>query len=154
MFEISFVEIVLIAVISLVVLGPEKLPGAVRTAALWIGRLKRSFNSIKTEIEKEIGADEIRRQLRNEEIMAKFKHTQAQVQNTISAVKKDVDTFQKNVELEAKVAAGASNPVSDAVSTAAPEASSAIAATPASTPPQAEAGTSTRAAPEKAAPQE
>lgn len=116
MFEISFVEIVLIAVVSLVVLGPDKLPGAVRTAALWIGRLKRSFNNIKNDIEKEIGADEIRRQLRNEEIMAKYRNTQAQVQNAIASVKKDVDTFQKNVELEAKAAAGLDNASSTAES--------------------------------------
>lgn len=106
MFDIGLQEIILIGVVALVVLGPEKMPGAVRTVALMIGRLKRSFNALKTEIEKEVGADDIRRQLRNEEIMAKFKHTQAQVQNSISSVKKDVDTFQKNIELEAKAAAG------------------------------------------------
>ena len=61
MFDIGFTEIVLVGVVSLVVLGPEKLPGAVRTAALMIGRLKRSFNTLKAEIEKEVGADEIRR---------------------------------------------------------------------------------------------
>ncbi len=105
MFDIGLQEIVLIAVVALLVLGPEKMPGAVRTVALMIGRLKRSFNALKTEIEKEVGADEIRRQLRNEEIMAKFKQTQAQVQNSISAVKKDVDTFQKNIELESRAAA-------------------------------------------------
>ena len=104
MFDIGLQEIVLIAVVALLVLGPEKMPGAVRTVALMIGRLKRSFNALKTEIEKEVGADEIRRQLRNEEIMAKFKQTQAQVQNSISAVKKDVDTFQKNIELESQAA--------------------------------------------------
>lgn len=105
MFDIGLQEIVLIAVVALLVLGPEKMPGAVRTVALMIGRLKRSFNALKTEIEKEVGADEIRRQLRNEEIMAKFKQTQAHVQNSISAVKKDVDTFQKNIELESQAAA-------------------------------------------------
>jgi sec-independent protein translocase protein TatB len=105
MVDIGLQEIVLIAVVALLVLGPEKMPGAVRTVALMIGRLKRSFNALKTEIEKEVGADEIRRQLRNEEIMAKFKQTQAQVQNSISAVKKDVDTFQKNIELESQAAA-------------------------------------------------
>ena len=98
MFDIGFQEIILIAVVAIFVLGPEKMPGAVRTIALTIGRLKRNFNALKTEIEKEIGADEIRRTLRNEEIMAKFKNTQAQVQNSISAVKKDVDNFQKSVE--------------------------------------------------------
>lgn len=98
MFDVGFQEIILIAVVAIFVLGPEKMPGAVRTIALTIGRLKRNFNALKTEIEKEIGADEIRRTLRNEEIMEKFKNTQAQVQNSISAVKKDVDTFQKNIE--------------------------------------------------------
>jgi sec-independent protein translocase protein TatB len=71
MFDIGLQEIILIGVVALVVLGPEKMPGAVRTVALMIGRLKRSFNALKTEIEKEVGADEIRRQLRNEDIMAK-----------------------------------------------------------------------------------
>lgn len=105
MFDIGLQEIVLIGVVALVVLGPEKMPGAVRTVALMIGRLKRSFNALRTEIEKEIGADDIRRQLRNEEIMERFKQTQAQVQNTISSVKKDVDAIQKSAELEANAVA-------------------------------------------------
>ena len=70
MFGISFGELLLVALIALLVLGPERLPGAARTAGLWVGRLKRSFNAIKQEVEREIGADEIRRQLHNEEIMA------------------------------------------------------------------------------------
>lgn len=70
MFGISFSELLLVGLVALLVLGPERLPGAARTAGLWIGRLKRSFNSIKTEIERELGADEIRRQLHNEHILS------------------------------------------------------------------------------------
>lgn len=70
MFGISFGELLLIGLIALLVLGPERLPGAARTAGLWVGRLKRSFNAIKQEVEREIGADEIRRQLHNEQIMS------------------------------------------------------------------------------------
>ena len=70
MFGISFGELLLVALIALLVLGPERLPGAARTAGLWIGRLKRSFNAIKQEVEREIGADEIRRQLHNEHILS------------------------------------------------------------------------------------
>lgn len=70
MFGISFGELLLIGLIALLVLGPERLPGAARTAGLWVGRLKRSINSIKLEVERELGADEIRRQLHNENIMA------------------------------------------------------------------------------------
>ena len=70
MFGISFSELLLVGLVALLVLGPERLPGAARTAGLWIGRLKRSFNAIKQEVEREIGADEIRRQLHNEHIVS------------------------------------------------------------------------------------
>lgn len=110
MFDIGFLELLLLGVVSLVVLGPEKLPGAIRTVSLWIGRLRRSFNSIKMDIEKEIGADEIRRQLRNEAIMDKFKHTKTQVNEALGAVKKETDAIRKSVELEAEAAAWASKP--------------------------------------------
>ena len=70
MFGISFSELLLVGLVALLVLGPERLPGAARMAGLWIGRLKRSFNAIKQEVEREIGADEIRRQLHNEHILS------------------------------------------------------------------------------------
>lgn len=57
MFGISFSELLLVGLVALLVLGPERLPGAARTAGLWVGRLKRSFNAIKQEVEREIGAD-------------------------------------------------------------------------------------------------
>ncbi len=69
MFDVGFSELVLIAVLALIVLGPERLPVAARMLGLWVGRLKRSFNSVKVEVEREIGADEIRRQLHNERIL-------------------------------------------------------------------------------------
>ena len=56
MFDIGFTELLLVGIVALVVLGPDRLPGAVRTAGLWIGRIKRSFSAIKAEVEREIGA--------------------------------------------------------------------------------------------------
>ena len=70
MFDISFYEFFLAAVVALLVLGPERLPGALRTAGLWLGRLRRSYYNVKTEIEREIGMDDVRRQLHNEQVMA------------------------------------------------------------------------------------
>lgn len=69
MFEVGFTELLLVALVALLVLGPERLPVAARIAGLWIGRLRRSFQSIKAEVEREIGADEIRQQLHNERIL-------------------------------------------------------------------------------------
>ena len=69
MFEIGFPELMLIAVVGLLVIGPERLPEALRTLGLWFGRMRRSFTAVKAEIEKEIGMDEVRRQLHNEAII-------------------------------------------------------------------------------------
>lgn len=70
MLNIGFMELMLIGIVALLVLGPDKLPGAIRTGALWVGRAKRSFNQVKQEIEQQINADEIRRQLHNESILS------------------------------------------------------------------------------------
>ena len=100
MFDIGFAEILLISIVSLVVLGPDKLPGAIRTVSLWVGRLRRSFNNIKKDIEKEIGADDIRRQLRNEAIMEKFDSTKSQFTKTIDSVKSQAETVKKDLDLD------------------------------------------------------
>ena len=87
MFDIGFSELLLVGLVALIVLGPERLPGAVRTAGLWIGRIKRSFNAIKQQVEQEIGADEIRRQLHNEQILQLEREMNAMKQELISAGK-------------------------------------------------------------------
>lgn len=69
MFDIGFFELLVIAVVGLLVIGPERLPGAIRTGALWWGRIKRSMRETRSELEKQIGADDIRRELHNEEVM-------------------------------------------------------------------------------------
>ena len=80
MFDIGFSELLLVGLVALIVFGPERLPGAARTAGLWIGRLKRSFSAIKAEVEREMGADEIRRQLHNEQIMQMERELQQSIQ--------------------------------------------------------------------------
>ena len=65
----GFFEILLIAVVALLVVGPERMPEAVRSAALAFGKVKRSLSSARSEIEKQIGMDDIRRQIHNEDVM-------------------------------------------------------------------------------------
>ena len=81
MFDIGFAELLIIAVIGLLVLGPERLPIAIRTISLWIGRLKRQLRQIRNEVEREIGADDIRRQLHNEEIMQSLEAAKDDINN-------------------------------------------------------------------------
>ena len=59
MFDIGFLEIVIIASIALVVLGPERLPRAARTAGMWIGRARRMVADVKSDIDREIRESEL-----------------------------------------------------------------------------------------------
>ncbi|MCP8900793.1 Sec-independent protein translocase protein TatB [Gilvimarinus xylanilyticus] len=83
MFDIGFFELLVIAIVSLVIIGPERLPETVRSVSLWIGRLKRSLRETRSEIEKQIGADDIRRQLHNEEIMRNLEATRRDIEEAV-----------------------------------------------------------------------
>ncbi|MFK5914315.1 MAG: Sec-independent protein translocase protein TatB [Woeseiaceae bacterium] len=63
MFDIGFWEIAMISVIGLVVIGPDKLPEVARTAGKWIGRARRFVGDVKSDIDRELKQDEIRKAL-------------------------------------------------------------------------------------------
>jgi sec-independent protein translocase protein TatB len=85
MFDIGFTELLLVAIVALLVLGPERLPQAMRTLGLWIGRMRRSFNAVRDEIEREVGMDDIRRQLHNEAVMEELRRIEQSVKSTATA---------------------------------------------------------------------
>lgn len=87
MFDVGFFELLVIGIIALLVLGPERLPGAVRMVGLTIGRIKRGFADVKSQVEREIGADEIRQQLHNERVMSNLEKQAKQVDPPASNVK-------------------------------------------------------------------
>ena len=104
MFNIGSFEVLLIFIIALLVLGPERLPGAVRMAGLWVGRFRRSFYKVKNEIERELNADEIRRQLHNETVMAEIEDAKS----NIEGVAKDTEKSVNNIVNSANFDPGAS----------------------------------------------
>lgn len=75
MFDIGFSELLLIAVVALVVMGPQRLPQAMRTLALWWGRARQIFGNLRRDLENEVGMDDIRRQLHNEKILRELKES-------------------------------------------------------------------------------
>lgn len=83
MFDIGFSEIIVCAVVALIVIGPERLPETVRTLGLWVGRLKRSLRDTREEIERQMGVDDIRRQLHNEEIMRSLEDARRDINSVI-----------------------------------------------------------------------
>ena len=96
MFNMHSTEILLILVVALIVIGPERLPAAIKTAGLWMGRFRRSFYKVKAEIERELNTDEIRRQLHNESVIEEVEKAKARVEEiakeTETSVNKIVST--------------------------------------------------------------
>jgi sec-independent protein translocase protein TatB len=64
MFDIGMGEVGLIAIVALLVLGPERLPGAARTAGALLRKARQSWQGVRTEIERELAADELKRNLK------------------------------------------------------------------------------------------
>lgn len=63
MFDIGFWELLLIAVVALVVVGPERLPKLVRVVGLWVGKANASIQSVRSEISRELRAEELKQAL-------------------------------------------------------------------------------------------
>ena len=60
MFDMGFTEMMLIGVVALVVIGPEKLPGVARTAGKYFARLRNFMTNVRADVESELKADELR----------------------------------------------------------------------------------------------
>lgn len=98
MFDIGFVELLVVAIVGLLIIGPEQLPGTVRTIMLWLGRLRRSFSQVKTDIERELGAEDIRRQLHNESIMKQLEETRNQIHDVASETEGELKKSVEDIE--------------------------------------------------------
>ncbi|MDQ5945931.1 MAG: sec-independent protein translocase protein TatB [Pseudomonadota bacterium] len=79
MFDIGFSEMVVIAIVALVVLGPERLPKVARTAGVLLGRLQRYVNDVKSDINREMQLEEL-------------KKLQAQVEDSARSIERSVTT--------------------------------------------------------------
>ncbi|MCB8888089.1 Sec-independent protein translocase protein TatB [Vreelandella malpeensis] len=82
MLDIGFLELVLIGIVALVVLGPERLPKAARTAGMWIGKIKRTVSGMQREITAQLEAEELRQKLSDQ---------QKKLDESLSQAKRDVE---------------------------------------------------------------
>ena len=63
MFDVSFWEMILIAVVALLVIGPERLPEVARKTGMWVGRMRRFVTNVKADIDRELRQEELRKAL-------------------------------------------------------------------------------------------
>jgi sec-independent protein translocase protein TatB len=87
MFDIGFTELLVIFVVALLVVGPERLPGVARKIGLYIGKMRRSFQSIKNEVEQELEIEAVKAQLKENAMLAEAKELKATMENTIGESK-------------------------------------------------------------------
>jgi sec-independent protein translocase protein TatB len=85
MIEISFGKLVLLALIALIVLGPEKLPGVARTAGALLRRMRSGWDDVRAEVERELQIEEIKRNAR--EVAARAEAAQTELDATLQQVR-------------------------------------------------------------------
>ena len=92
MFDIGFSEIVVIGVVALVVIGPERLPKTARTLGLLFGRLQRYVNEVKADINREMELDELR------QLKQQVQGAAQELKQSVTSVATDVEAGMRSVE--------------------------------------------------------
>ena len=88
MFDIGFWEITLILVLALVIIGPERLPGAARQAGYFVRKARRYIEGVRSEVESELDIGEFKRMLHNQEVQ--INELQQQLKGSMSEIKADL----------------------------------------------------------------
>ncbi|MGD8785341.1 MAG: Sec-independent protein translocase protein TatB [Thioalkalispiraceae bacterium] len=93
MFDIGFVELVLIGIVGLVVIGPERLPAVATKLGRWVARARQFVGNVKRDIDREIRQDEIRQALERDASLDEIKNiindTKYTIEDEVNQVKQD-----------------------------------------------------------------
>ena len=93
MFDIGFFELLLISVVGLLVFGPEQFLDAVRVTTRWVKRIRRSFDEVRTDIQRELHNDEVMRELK-----ASASDLEKQVKDLTAPVKEQIHQVETAVQ--------------------------------------------------------
>lgn len=96
MFDFGFWELILVMVVALLVVGPERLPGLARQAGLWAGKAKRFINSVRSDIEREIRADDLKKMLNQQQ--NEIQELKGMIAETHSQVKTELNQTEDLVK--------------------------------------------------------
>lgn len=95
MFDVGFSELLVIAVVALLVLGPERLPKAARFAGLWVRRARSQWNSVKAEFERDLADEDLKRSLR--ETQASLREAHASLRDAGSNMQREMEDARDSV---------------------------------------------------------
>jgi sec-independent protein translocase protein TatB len=109
MFDIGFSEVFVIAIVALIVLGPERLPKAARFAGLWVRRARAQWYSVKSELENELADEDLKRSLR--QAQDDLRDVQGQLRDSGRAMRDEVDAMNRSIAAPVGAAASQSGEV-------------------------------------------
>lgn len=104
MFDIGFLELLIVSVIALLVLGPERLPIAARKAGQWVSKARRMVSQFSREIDRQIEAEELRAELKKQGESLNIEEDVKNIQNTVRNALKDAEEFEPLPRKEAEPA--------------------------------------------------
>ncbi|MCF5880856.1 Sec-independent protein translocase protein TatB [Aeromonas veronii] len=113
MFDIGFWELVVIGVVALVVLGPERLPVAIRTATHWIRLIRSTANSVKSELEQELKLQELHNDLKKAEQL-QMSNLSPELQESIEQLKAAAQSVNRPYQVENEIRPPRAEPVAQA----------------------------------------
>jgi sec-independent protein translocase protein TatB len=96
MFDIGFSELLIVAIVALIVLGPERLPKATRFAGLWVRRARAQWHSVKDELERELAAEELKRGF--QDAKDAISDTERRIRDSGSEVEREFDAIRQSVK--------------------------------------------------------
>ncbi|MCI2260529.1 Sec-independent protein translocase protein TatB [Xanthomonas indica] len=115
MFDIGFSELLVIAVVALVVLGPERLPKAARFAGLWVRRARAQWDSVKQELERELEAEELKRSLHD--VQSSLRQAETQFRDGSEELHRQTEALRREIDPNPPVAPADNAPTAAATST-------------------------------------
>ena len=96
MFGISSGELFFIAIIALIVLGPERLPKVTRMAGMWVRRARTQWNSVKDELERELAAEELKRSLHDAQ--SALQDTEQKIRDSGAEARREFEQMRASVQ--------------------------------------------------------
>lgn len=96
MFDVGFWELVIIGVVALLLIGPERLPGVARTVGLWVGKTRRFVSSVQADVGRELNRSDDIKKLLEEQLQIKDMHEI--IEQTVDDVKKTVAVGNEQIQ--------------------------------------------------------
>jgi sec-independent protein translocase protein TatB len=98
MFEVGFSELCMIALVALLVIGPERLPKVARLTGFWLGKTRRMIATVKEEIKAELETEELRQAFKEQSGLDELERLQDEAFNATHSIKAEIEESFESIQ--------------------------------------------------------